>query len=165
VAQPGWETEFTAYVQARTGPLRRLAYGLCGDWHLAEDLVQTTFVRLYRHWGRARRDSLDPYTRRILVNAFLNHRRQRRREAVVADVPDSPAPAVAVADIVDIGRVLAELPPRQRALVVLRYLDDVAVAEAAELLGISEGTVKSQTARAVQKLRTALGVAAGETRE
>jgi len=150
-----WESEYAEYFAARAVPLRRIAFALCGDWHLAEDLVQTTFVQLFRHWQRLRRESLDAYTRRTLVNTFLNDRRAKRRERVVAQVPESPA-AAQEGGADDVRAVLDALPPRQRALVVLRHLDGVSIAEAAELLGISEGSVKSLTSRGLAALRTSL---------
>jgi RNA polymerase sigma-70 factor (sigma-E family) len=150
------ESEFVEYFTARAVSLRRLGYALCGDWHLAEDLVSTTFMQLYRHWRRARRESIDGYARRILVNAYLSHKRRRRRESVVPAVPDRAATGADPGLRVDLGRALAELAPRQRAMVVLRYLEDLPVAEVAGLLGVAEGTVKSQTARGVQALRAAM---------
>lgn len=152
------ESEYADYFAVRAASLRRLAYGLCGDWHLAEDLTQHTFLQLYRHWKRLEPATLDAYSRRTLVNAFLSHRRLRRREHVVAEPPERAAPIVESGTKLDIRRALAELPPRQRALVVLRHLEDISVAEAAELLGIAEGTVKSQTARGLDKLRAVLAV-------
>lgn len=152
-----WETQFTEYFTARVQPLRRLAYGLCGDWHTAEDIVQLTFVRLYSAWPRVRIDSVDHYTRRVLVNVFLSHRRTRRWEALTASPPELPAPdGPAVADRLALHAALAGLAPRQRAVVVLRHLEDLPVAEVAELLQVSEGTVKSQTARGLETLREAI---------
>jgi RNA polymerase sigma-70 factor (sigma-E family) len=150
------DAEFVAYFTAQVVRLRRLAYALCDDWHLAEDLVQHTFLKLYRRWRRVSSDTLDAYARRILVNAYLTHRRDRRREQVVAEPPDRTATTADAVTSIDIGRALAALPPRRRALIVLRYLEDVSVAEAAVLLGIAEGTVKSQTAKAIQTLRAVL---------
>jgi RNA polymerase sigma-70 factor (sigma-E family) len=153
----GWETDYLDYVRARSDALRRLGYALSGDWFLADDLVQITLLQLYRHWRRARPDTLDAYVRRILVNAYLSARR-RRRDQPVARPPEPTAPADPdVATAVDIGRALAKLPSRQRTLVVLRYLEDLSVTDVAALLGISEGAVKSQTAHAMRTLRTALG--------
>lgn len=149
---------YREYVVARLDRLRRAAYLLCGDWHLADDLVQLTFLQLYRHWRRVEKATLDAYTRRILVNAFLSHKRRYRREQVVSTPPDLTVWAEPVDD--DIGAALAALPPRQRALVVLRHLEDMSVADAAELLGITEGTVKSQTSRALDKLRARLATLA-----
>jgi RNA polymerase sigma-70 factor (sigma-E family) len=151
-----WESDYADYFAARAVPLRRLAYGLCGDWHLAEDLVQATFLQLYRHWKRLRQETLDAYTRRALVNAFLSNRRARRHESVSAHPPERAARSGDPDALIDVRQALAALPPRQRALVVLRHLEDISVAEASELLGIAEGTVKSQTARGLDKLRTAL---------
>lgn len=155
-----WEDQFVEYFCARAQPLRRLAYGLCGDWHTAEDLVQLTFVRLYRRWPGIRDDSVDAYARRVLVNAFLTHRRARRRESLMADPPERAAGGADPTDGLAVHRALADLAPRQRAAVVLRYLEDLPVAEVAALLEISEGTVKSQTARAIQSMRGAFDGAA-----
>lgn len=155
-----WESDYADYFTARSVPLRRLAFTLSGDWHLADDLVQHTFLQLYRHWRRVEGTTLDAYTRRVLVNAFLSHRRKYKREQVVAAPPDTAARGDEDPGD-DIGAALAALPPRQRALVVLRHLEDMSVADAAQLLGISEGTVKSQTSRALDKLRVALAQPGG----
>ncbi|GHJ45462.1 DNA-directed RNA polymerase sigma-70 factor [Catellatospora sp. TT07R-123] len=146
-----WEAEFCEYFEARVLPLRRFAYALCGDWHLAEDLVQHTFTQLYRHWRRLDGATLEAYTRRVLVNAFLNSRRARRHEQVVADVPDRATPATDPGG--DVLALLAQLPPRQRVLIALRYLDDLSVGDTATAAGISEGAVKSQTSRGLSALR------------
>jgi RNA polymerase sigma-70 factor (sigma-E family) len=151
------EVQFAEYFTARAGWLRRLAYGLCGDWHTAEDLAQTILVRLYNRWGRLHLESVDAYARRSLVNAFLSHRRSRRRESIVTQPPDRAGRGVDVVQHVTVHRALAALAPRQRAVVVLRYLEDLSVTEVAELLGVAEGTVKSQCARGLQTLREALG--------
>ena len=155
-----WEDQFVEYFCARAQPLRRLGYALCGDWHTAEDLVQLTFVRLYRRWPSIRDETVDAYARQVLVNAFLTHRRARRRESLMADPPERAAGGVDPTDGLAVRRALADLAPRQRAAVVLRYLEDLPVAEVATLLGITEGTVKSQTARAIQSMRGALDGAA-----
>lgn len=155
-----WEDQFVEYFCARAQPLRRLAYALCGDWHTAEDLVQLTFVGLYRRWPSIRDETVDAYARQVLVNAFLSHRRARRRESLMADPPERSAGAADPTDGLVVHRALADLAPRQRAAVVLRYLEDLPVAEVAALLEISEGTVKSQTARAIQSMRGALDGAA-----
>ncbi len=152
-----WESNFADYFAVRAAPLRRLAYAMSGDWHLADDLVQHTFLQVYRHWRRIDKARLDPYTRKILVNALLSHRRRFRREKVVPDPPDGVVPGPEAGEDAVLRAALDELPPKQRALIVLRYLEDISVAEAAGLLGIAEGTVKSQTARGLEKLRVALG--------
>ncbi len=148
-----WEDQFVEYFCVRAQPLRRLAYSLCGDWHTAEDLVQLTFVRLYRRWPRLRDESVDAYARQMVVNAFLTHRRARRRESLMADPPERAATGADPTAGLELRRALAALAPRQRAAVVLRYLEDLPVAEVAAILGVTEGTVKSQTARAVQSMR------------
>lgn len=156
------DQEFADYFAARSISLRRLAFALSGDWHLADDLVQHTFLQLYRHWRRLESQTIDAYSRRTLVNAFLSHRRRFRREHVVAEPPDGVAPPGAdPGGGEDLAAALAILPPRQRTLVVLRHLEDMSVADAAELLGITEGTVKSQTARALEKLRDSLSFTRG----
>lgn len=161
MADKAWESDFANYFAARAVALQGLAFALCGNWHTAEDLVQTTFVKLYRHWRRVKPESLDAFTRRILVNTYLSHRRDRRRESVCPTPPDIPAlPDRDAGDRVDLGRALAALPARQRTMVVLRHLEDLSVAEVADLLGVAEGTVKSQTARGVHALRLALDAAA-----
>lgn len=152
-----WQSDYADYFAVRAVPLRRLGYALSGDWHLADDLVQHTFLQLYRHWRRLEKGTLDAYARRTLVNAFLSHRRRYQREQTVAEPPDTLVwPATERPDF-DVQAALDALPPRQRALIVLRHLEDISVAEAAELLKITEGTVKSQTARGLDKLRAALG--------
>jgi RNA polymerase sigma-70 factor (sigma-E family) len=136
---------------------RRVAFAFCGNWHEAEDLVQAMFVQLYRRWRRVRPDTVDAYARRILLNLFLAGRRTSVREYVTSAVPEqeSPPGRDSLARL-DVERALAGLTPRQRAMVVLRFLEDLPVAEVAALLGVAEGTVKSQTARGVEALRAVL---------
>ncbi|MCP2321566.1 RNA polymerase sigma-70 factor (sigma-E family) [Hamadaea flava] len=150
------DAEFAEYFAARAAQLRRVAYALCGDWHLAEDLVQHTFVQLYRHWRRIQATTLDAYTRRTLLNAYLSNRRVSKRERIVADVPDLAGAEPSAGPETDVLALLAQLPPRQRAVIVLRHLEDLPIAEVAELVGISEGSVKSQTSRGLALLRSRL---------
>jgi RNA polymerase sigma-70 factor (sigma-E family) len=154
------EAEYREYVTGRYAALRRTAYLLCGDWHRADDLVQSALTSLYVSWHRVRdRASLDGYVRAVLVRRAVDEsRRPWRRETHTAAVPDVAAPdAFAVEDRESVRAALRRLPARQRAVVVLRFYDDVDVAETARLLGCSEGTVKSYTARALATLRAALG--------
>jgi RNA polymerase sigma-70 factor (sigma-E family) len=151
-----WEDDFSAYFVNRGATMRRTAYALCGDWHQAEDLVQATFVRLYRRWRHLRAESLDAYAYRVMVNVFLSGRRRAGRERLVAAPPDRVTAGGGSEDRIDLGRALSGLPRQQRATVVLRYLVDLSVAEVAAVMGVAEGTVKSQTARGVQGLRSAL---------
>ena len=162
MAEP--DADFAAYFAARVSSVRRLAYALCGDWHTADNLVQVTFVKLFPQWPRIRDGHLDAYVRRILVNTFLTHVRKHRRETVVAEVPDAPVPEVERHE--DLGQALRRLPAQQRAVVVLRHLEDLSIAEVAEVLQLAEGTVKSQSARGIAALRAALGHTVGpkETR-
>lgn len=152
------DAEFAAYFAARSGPLRRTAYLLAGNWHDADDLVQTSFVRLFAAWCRVRPETADAYLRTILVNAYLNSRRgQRGREEPVREVPDKPVnESVTADDRFALRGALAALPPGQRAAVVLRFWEDLSVAETAAVLGVSEGTVKTQTFRAVRAMRPQL---------
>ncbi|HEX6339379.1 MAG TPA: SigE family RNA polymerase sigma factor [Jiangellaceae bacterium] len=148
--------EFVAFVAARRRYLRRTAYLICGDWHMAEDLVQTALVKLYSAWPRIRREGAeDAYARRTIVRAYLDERRRPwRREHIGLDgfdpVQRTPLP---FEDSDALIRALKALPARQRATIVLRYWSGLSVDEAAAELGCSAGTVKSQTARAISTLR------------
>ncbi|WP_290052367.1 SigE family RNA polymerase sigma factor [Amycolatopsis solani] len=152
--------DFTEYVTARAGWLRKVAYLLCGDWHRADDLVQSAITRLYANWPRASRaDNLDGYARRTLVNTFLAEQRTSwwKRVDLRGTEHERPAPGSDVEAALDLRAALDRLPARQRATVVLRYFGDLPVAETARALGCSEGTVKSQTSKAVETLRELLG--------
>jgi RNA polymerase sigma-70 factor (sigma-E family) len=155
---PADEAAFRAFAWSRRGGLRRTAYLMCGDWHQADDLVQTTLIKLYVAWRRIRSgEQPDAYTRRILTRAFLDERRRPwRREAPVDTLVDVAAHRPGTEEHLDLRAALAQLPPRQRATIVLRYWADASVAETADALNCSEGTVKSQTARAIAQLRTLL---------
>ena len=154
------DLEFRAYFEARVAVVRRTAYLLCGDWHRAEDLAQTALAKLYVAWPRLNRDGqVDAYVRKIVVRAAIDDSRRwfRRSETTMDAVPDiKPAAVPGVDDVVDVRRALAELPPGQRAAVILRYWEDLPIAETAELLGCSEGTVKSQAAKGLAALRQLL---------
>jgi len=154
------DDEFEAFVRDRRARLVGTATALtAGDAFLAEDLVQGTLVRLYLAWGRARSGNVEAYARRVLVNAFIDHRRRPfvRRERTVAALPDAASVAVdRDFDDAQLFNALAELPPRMRAAVVLRHVEDLSVEDAAATLGCTPGTVKSQTARALAKLRESL---------
>jgi RNA polymerase sigma-70 factor (sigma-E family) len=151
------EQGFTDYFASRSGAFRATAYLLCGDWHRAEDIVQTTFVKLYRAWHRiAAHDTLDAYTRRILVRTYLDENRRGFffREKPTADHADvSAPPGGSTEDRLVLLRALGEVPPRQRAALVLRYWEDMSVEDTARAMGCTEGTVKSQTARGLDALR------------
>jgi RNA polymerase sigma-70 factor (sigma-E family) len=152
------DEEFASFVRDnRLDFLRTARLLACGDVHRAEDLVQTALVRAYVAWGRIRRsDHPVAYVRRSIVNAHIDESRRSwwRRERSVAHPPD-----LAIDDAIPDGlgdavrAALAALPPRMRAVVVLRHWLDLSVEQTAEWLGCSEGTVKSQNAKAVAKLR------------
>ncbi|MER7335201.1 MULTISPECIES: SigE family RNA polymerase sigma factor [unclassified Micromonospora] len=154
------EREYVEYVQARMPWLRRLAYRLCGQWPAADDLVQECLVALYRHWRKASAaDSLDAYVRSMLVHAYLAERERSwaRRVRPVADVIEpSTAPLADAEHRVDLLTALAKLSRGQRAVLVLRYWEDLDVAQTAVALGCSTGTVKSQTSFAIAALRRLL---------
>ena len=153
---PAGYDEFAA---ARAGQLFRVAYLMCGDWHEAEDLVQTTLARLYVSWHRVRRrDSTDAYARRVMLNAFLSQRRRSRlRETPVAELADAAA-AVPDADLrLTLAAALQRLPPRGRAVVVLRYVDDHSIESVARLMNATPAAVKSLNTRALAQLRDLLG--------
>ena len=158
VTSDDWERDFAGYVAARSRLLCTTAYLLCGDWHRAEDLTQTALAKLYVAWRRIdRRESVDAYARKVVVRASLDeHRRPWRRERAVAELPDVPGPADRADDRMDLLAALARLPARQRAVVVLRYWNDLTVAETAAALGITEGTVKSAASRGLTALRGVL---------
>lgn len=153
------DEEFTAYVDAEGPHLLRTATLLAaGDHHLAEDLVQATLVRLYLAWPRFRStEHPQAYARRTLTNSLLNERRRpwRRHEQPHQELPDAAARAADEeyerAD--DVRAALAALSPRMRAAIVFRYFHDLTVAETADVLNCSQGTVKSQTARALDRMR------------
>ena len=154
------DAAFRAFVVTRRPALVRTATLLAaGDAHAAEDLVQTALTRLYVAWPRVDREhGPEAYARRILVNALIDERRRPwRRESSRAELPDTPAEPPASAEDRDaVRRALAALAPRMRAAVVLRHWLGYDVAECAQLLGCSEGTVKSQTARGLDRLRLLL---------
>jgi len=151
---------FAEYFAARSEAMRGTAYLLCGDWHRAEDLVQTAFTKLYLAWDRvSRHEVLDGYARRTLVRTFLDERRRGwfRRERVAAAPPENGwQPTDGAEDRLVLLDALSAVPPRQRAVLVLRYWEDLSVEETAGLLRCSTGTVKSQAARGLQALRLAL---------
>jgi RNA polymerase sigma-70 factor (sigma-E family) len=152
------DAEFSAYMAARQPGLLRTAYLLTGDRHTAEDLVQTALAKLYLSWDKVeRREAVDGYVRRILVNEHNSlWRRAWKRREVSTDAPPEHA---GITHSPDDGSSAAlwdfvqTLPPKQRAVVVLRYYEDLSEAETAQVLGISVGTVKSQASRALANMR------------
>ncbi|TDU90256.1 RNA polymerase sigma-70 factor (sigma-E family) [Kribbella voronezhensis] len=154
------ERHYVEYVTARLPELRRLAGSLCKDAHRADDVVQNAITKLYVHWHRARTaDNLDAYVRTIVVRTFLNDQRLRwSRVRLTEELTELPAqqPREVETRLV-IAEALRRLPPKLRAVLVLRFLYDLSVRDAATTLGCSENTVKSQTARGLAVLRQSLG--------
>lgn len=149
----GVEQQFTAYVEARRAALLRTAYLLTGDAHDAEDLVQTALVKAVPKWGRIA-DDPEPYVRAILARESINRWRRRRwREIASDDLPEEQHVDVDVAGRAALRAALAALAPRQRAVIVLQYYEDLSERQVAETLGISVGTVKSQCRDALARLR------------
>jgi RNA polymerase sigma-70 factor (sigma-E family) len=158
---PSLADEFDTYVRSRTPALLRSAYLLTGDQQLAEDLVQSALIRTHRAWRRLHNTNPDAYTRKVMYNLQVSWWRRRRvPESLGGDVPE-PRPAArtgtdlaaAVVSRLSLRAALGRLTARQRAVLVLRFFDDLTEREAAELLGVSVGTVKSQTAKALARLR------------
>ena len=154
---------FSEYVVARRTLMYRTAWVLCGDHHQAEDLVQHVLTKLYVAWPRVERmDSIDGYVRTMLVNANLDRVRRRHEAVVGLDLFDQPARDVDRDAMLDLRNALDELAPGQRRAVALRHLWGLSVEETAAELGIAPGTVKSQTADAVRRLRDLLAPQQGE---
>ena len=154
------DAEFSEYMAARQPSLLRTAYLLTGDRHTAEDLVQTALAKLYLSWDKVQRhDSLDGYVRRILVNEnnSLWRRAWKKREAPTSEVPEGAAEPAPGGHDADLWALVQTLPRKQRAAVVLRYYEEMSEAETAAVLGVSVGTVKSQTSRALATLRARVG--------
>ncbi|GAA3979791.1 SigE family RNA polymerase sigma factor [Streptomyces marokkonensis] len=151
------EGDFTAFASAYWSRLVRTAYMLTGDFHEAEDLVQTTLIKVHARWDRVRREDADAYVRRALVNNNRSrHRRRRVVHLLTPLLPDRPlrsGEAERLEQRDALMEALAELPERQRAVVVLRYWEDLGAEEVARTLGCTPGTVKSQASRALAKLR------------
>jgi RNA polymerase sigma-70 factor (sigma-E family) len=152
------DQEFVEFAAAHGPRLRRTAYLMCRDWHLAQDLTQTALAKLYAAWGRSHwLNEPTAYARKVLLRTFLDHqRRHGSHEVVVESVPDiahdgSPELRLTLLDALGI------LPPRDRAIVVLRYWEDLSVDTVAELVGTSVSVVKTQSMRSLTKLRQVLG--------
>jgi RNA polymerase sigma-70 factor (sigma-E family) len=148
----GGERDFEEFVAARSGALLRTAYLLTGSHQDAEDLVQTALLKAVPRWGRVREH--EPYVRRILVHESVSRWRRRRwRETSTDRLPELAAGSTDLDARLVLRQALARLAPRQRAVIVLRYFDDLTEVQTADALGISVGTVKSQTSRALAALR------------
>ncbi|GAB2705047.1 sigma-70 family RNA polymerase sigma factor [Kitasatospora kifunensis] len=167
------EADFTAFAEANAIRLRQIAYLMCRDWHLAQDLTQTTLTKMYLAWNRLARQSSDPfsYARKVLLNTLLDHKRLRSSSELTVDqLPDRAEQGDSTAERLTLLDALELLPRRDRAIVLLRYWEDQSVEATAEILGLSNSVVKSQSMRALAVLRqhlgdrTLLGAATGDAR-
>ncbi|MGI8434319.1 MAG: SigE family RNA polymerase sigma factor [Nocardioidaceae bacterium] len=144
---------FESFVAARSATLLRTAYLLTQDNHLAEDLLQTSLAKAWRSWSRVE-TSPDAYVRRILINTYSSWWRRRwNGEAPTAELPETGYRDTDTGSLLEMRAALARLPKGQRAVIVLRFFEDLTEAETARLLDCSVGTVKSQTSKALAKLR------------
>lgn len=155
------EEEFVEFADAASLQLRRTAFLLCGNWHTAEDLAQATLAKMFVSWRKIKRRGAEhSYANRILVNTYLDGKRLKRSGEILTDrFPDRAAESQALETRLVVLAALATLPPRARAVVVLRYWEDLSIEQVADVLGCSPGNVKSHTARALEKLRAVLGEA------
>jgi RNA polymerase sigma-70 factor (sigma-E family) len=148
------DVDFADYFVARAPVLRRTAFVVVQDWHIAEDVTQRAFLKLYGAWPRVSPAGRDAYARRVVINESLSLLRRRKPEVLTDRPPERAAthdpPDAAALDVV---QALALLSPQQRAVVALRFLHDLPVRDTAEALRITEGTVKSHTSRAMDTLR------------
>ncbi|MFF3410715.1 SigE family RNA polymerase sigma factor [Streptomyces sp. NPDC002742] len=162
------DEEFQRFVVGRWPRLMRTAFLLTGEQHAAEDLVQTTLEQVYVAWHRVgSADEPDAYVRRVMINAHARRHRRRLKEflapkddsGLTREVLDSGDPIARADDRGALVTALAQLPPRQRQAVVLRYWEDLSESQAAEAMGCSVGAVKSNTAKGIAKLRLVPGLA------
>jgi RNA polymerase sigma-70 factor (sigma-E family) len=152
------DDEFVAFVERSGDRLCETAFWLCRDWSLAQDLTQTTFIKVYLAWRRISRDDPYPYCKQVLLRTYLDHKRLKSSAEVQTDmVPERPAAADAAELRITLLDALGHLSPRDRAIIVLRYWEDHSVQTVAELLDLSPGVVKTQSMRALATLRDLLG--------
>jgi len=148
---------FDEFVTTRTMALSRVAFLLTGDHHLAQDLLQVALAQVASRWPEVRDGNPEAYVRRCLINEMTSWRRRRRyRERPTGSIVETPGAgdlATSVVRRVVVGRALARLTHRQRAVLVLRYYEDLSAADTADIMGVSIGTVKSQTSHAIGRLR------------
>lgn len=149
---------FTAVVQDRLVPWRRMAFLMCGDWARAEDLVQTALLRMYGKWHRIDPAGVDAYARQVITRLAIDDSRRayRRSEVTSSDVPDRPASHREPTAGLDVRAALQRLSATHRAVLVLRFYLDLSIADTAAALSVGEGTVKSQTSRGLTALRAAM---------
>jgi RNA polymerase sigma-70 factor (sigma-E family) len=160
------EQGFREFAVTHAASLRRTAFLFCGDWHTAEDLMQASLMKLYQAWHRVQQqDHVAAYARKILLRTWLDEKRRpwrrvEQRDGEMPELADSDADPELVSSRLWarelVGKALLKVPPRQRAVLVLRYFEDLSVTDVAAVMGCTEGTVKSQTARGLVALRVAV---------
>ncbi|GLY03097.1 MULTISPECIES: SigE family RNA polymerase sigma factor [Actinoplanes] len=149
--------EFARFAGASVARLHSSAYQLCRDWHLAQDLTQTTLTKLFQSWGRAAdSDNLPAYAQKVLLRVYLDHRRRRSSTEAVPGALREPAYSVSPELRLTMMEAVGRLPARDRAIVLLRYFADHSVEQVAEELDVPVNVVKSQTRRSLLKLRQML---------
>jgi RNA polymerase sigma-70 factor (sigma-E family) len=154
------EAEFRSFAIAERDSLRRYAYLLCGDWYEADDIVQKSLTKLFAAWRRVEPGGTRAYVRKIVTNVYLSHRRlswvrrERASEALLEDAVERPHEGVETR--LEVLAALKQLPPRQRATLILRYWEQLSIDETASAMGCSTGTVKSQSSKALRKLKEIL---------
>jgi len=150
--------EFVAFVERSGSRLCETAFLLCRDWNLAQDLTQVTLIKVYLSWRRIRHDDPYRYSSKVLLRAYLDHKRLKSSAELQTDtVPDRPAAADAAELRLTLLDVLGQLSPRDRAIIVLRYWEDHSIQTVSELLDLSPAVVKMQSMRALARLRVLLG--------
>ncbi|MEU4560650.1 SigE family RNA polymerase sigma factor [Actinoplanes sp. NPDC023936] len=150
--------DFDRFAQTFLTRLHGSAYQLCRDWHLAQDLAQTTLTKLFQSWDRASdSDNLPAYAQKILLRVYLDHRRRRSSTETTPGSFQEPAYEMSTDLRLDLLGAMSRLPPRDRAIVALRYFADHSVEQVAAELGVPVTVVKSQTRRSLIKLREILG--------
>jgi RNA polymerase sigma factor (sigma-70 family) len=159
---PRWEPAYCEFFEARRGPFLRIAYAMLGSWTAAEDAAQHTFTALYARWPHISPDKIEAYGRRTLVNTCIGVYRMRDREVLLQDPPTGSVWEDHDERLALLA-ALTELTARDRAVLALRFLEDLPVAEVALILDLPEGTVKSQTSRALGRLQTTLHLSRKES--
>jgi len=159
-AKAARDAEFTAFVESASTRLRRSAFLMCRDWHLAQDLTQQTFAKMYAVWARIRTGTnLEAYSRRVLMNlVFDQSKRRSASEVVLAELPDHADRANGTPELrLALVEVLAQLSVEDQAVLVLRHAEDHSIDTVAMILNVSVSVVKMRNARALTRLRTLLG--------
>jgi RNA polymerase sigma-70 factor (sigma-E family) len=158
---PRTQEEFEEFAVARTPQLYRAAWLLCGDAHRAEDLVQETLAKVYVRWHRRLGGPIEhpvAYAHTTLTRTYLSAQRRRsNHETPIEQLPERPEPGGDAATSLALRDALAQLAPLDRVVLVMRYLEDVSVADTASVLGVSQGAVRNRTMRALDRLRAVLG--------